>query len=85
MFFYINSTLALFGYHNENELLGAVNIMLGVPGWDGLAMKLFYASPPQISQGTATYTDHIVKADLAVGGMYKAHLANLTHCLILFY
>lgn len=72
MFFYVNSTLALFGDHHENEALGAVNFMLGVPGWDDLAVKLWFSGNPQIIQGTPSYMAHLVKADETVGGMYKA-------------
>lgn len=81
MFFYVNSTLALFGYHYENELLGAVNFLLSVPGWDELAMKCFISCIPRIIQGTPSYSDQMRKADLVAKRMYQAQFASVPHHL----
>lgn len=71
MYFYINSTLALFGYHYENDLFGAINILLDTPGGDGNAIKMWYSGTPQVKQGTPYYEHHIRNADKLAKGKYK--------------
>lgn len=71
MFFYLNCTLALFGYHHENEALAAISFLLGVPGEkeNHLAMKLFYTMSPVIIGGKPCFLDHLRRTDEAAGGM----------------
>jgi hypothetical protein len=71
MYFYINSTLALFGYHQENEAFGAINVLLDTPKGDGLAMKMWYAGRPAMKQSTSSFGNHMRVTDLARQSKFK--------------
>lgn len=70
MYFYINTTLALFGEHTENEVFAAISILLDIPGGDGLAMKKWQSGSPRKKQGCFFYEHHIRKADRLASGKH---------------
>jgi hypothetical protein len=71
MYCYVNTTLALFGYHVEPEVFSAVNILLDFPGGDGLATKVWYAEEPTMNQGNPSYKNIIQGADHLCGCKYN--------------